>query len=105
MAIPDEEIREMIREFRESYLPKDFCMECPFMANGKFLCSLCTRIFNLMPPIADSYFTEDIYYGYFRIVWVKHMNFSKSSHKETCPCYVYGPEYTAEKIAEFMGEI
>jgi len=89
----DDEIREMIRGFRNDHHPLEYCNRCPFVKRSRFYLknyycfSCCSRIF-----------------GYFSIRR-DHYNKACGPPRMSCPCFLYGPEYTAEKIAEFMGEI
>jgi len=97
----DDEIRQMIREFRENYESIEYCYVCPFLQITPYteykrhLCSCCSHIFGIMPPIPDAVLTHRPHYSYYR---TKHKN-------NLCPCSLYGLEYTSEKVAIFMGEL
>jgi len=87
----DEEIREMIREFRRRTRPEHRCEDCPFPGRLVVCCRICDRLFKRISP-----FCRLIYNPVFRCYKTVKLN---------CPCSLYGPEYTAEKIAKFMDEV
>lgn len=87
MLPSDEEIKEKIRKFREETMLKKYCEACPFDYSN---CEICLYIMGSFPHIPT-------------LRWLADFNEYESSSAD-CPCLLYGPEYTAEKIAEFMGE-
>jgi len=101
--IPDEEIREMIRKFRNQYDPINRYYACPFFKLHEFnndsyeqrLCSVCSDIFKTMPPRSNEFLCD---LGYFT-------KRRYHRHIPSCPCSLYGIRHVFKKISEFMGEI
>jgi hypothetical protein len=91
MIPDDEKIRKIIRRFRAIRPPEKYCKDCPFFGKHYDPCLICRHVFKMMPHIHPSI------YGKRLNRWYKL--------GPACPCMRYGPEYTAEKVAEFMNEL
>ena len=99
-----QEILDMLFSFQEKLDESNRCNECPFAVvtelggselNIKHLCSICSDIFNYMPPVHDSYLkTQNSNYKH--SYWV--------APKRWCPCMKYGEDYVRWKINEYINK-
>ena len=96
MLPPDDEIRKMIRVFREKYPLLEYCRVCPFPSSSidkPANCPICYYIMNTMPHIPGLQLLGMTNYISYQPCYMP------------CPCVLYGAEYTSQKIAQFMGEL